>query len=98
MKQTAAVTEIEGAARTLDQPRSHASAVAMGPGDELALRFSAAAFPPLKARWTRDYLLKADGRTRDRIRQTGAVGGREASQHLMHFAELPGRKVLLLAG
>jgi tetratricopeptide (TPR) repeat protein len=40
--------------------------VVMGSGDELALRFSAAAFPPLKAGWTRDYLLKVDGWAKDR--------------------------------
>jgi hypothetical protein len=40
--------------------------VVMGSGDELALRFSAAAFPPLRAGWTRDYLLKVDGWAKDR--------------------------------
>jgi tetratricopeptide (TPR) repeat protein len=40
--------------------------VIMGSGDELALRFAASAFPPLKAGWTRDYLLKVDGWAKDR--------------------------------
>ncbi len=40
--------------------------IVMGSGDELSLRFSAAAFPPLKAGWTRDYLLKVDGWAKDR--------------------------------
>ncbi|MGD1071524.1 MAG: tetratricopeptide repeat protein [Bryobacteraceae bacterium] len=40
--------------------------VIMGSGDELALRFAASAFPPLKPGWTRDYLLKVDGWAKDR--------------------------------
>ena len=44
--------------------------IIMGSGDELALRFSAAAFPPLKPGWTRDYLLKVDGWAKDRDANT----------------------------
>jgi tetratricopeptide (TPR) repeat protein len=40
--------------------------ILMGSGDELSLRFSAAAFPTLKPGWTRDYLLKVDGWAKDR--------------------------------
>ena len=40
--------------------------IVMGSGDELTLSFSAAAFPPLKPGWTRDYLLKVDGWAKDR--------------------------------
>jgi hypothetical protein len=40
--------------------------VIMDSGDELALRFAASAFPPLKPGWTRDYLLKVDGWAKDR--------------------------------
>jgi hypothetical protein len=37
----------------------------MGSGDELQLRFSAAALPPLQASWKRDFLLLVDGWAKD---------------------------------
>ncbi len=40
--------------------------VLMGSGDEVALRFPEAGLPPLKAGWTRDFLLKVDGWAKDR--------------------------------
>jgi Flp pilus assembly protein TadD len=39
--------------------------VIMGSGDELTLTFSAAALPPLKDGWTRDFLLLVDGWAKD---------------------------------
>jgi hypothetical protein len=39
--------------------------VVMGSGDELALDFSASAFPPLPPGWNRDFLLKVDGWAKD---------------------------------
>ncbi|MBI5085609.1 MAG: CRTAC1 family protein, partial [Acidobacteria bacterium] len=44
--------------------------VIMGSGDELRLRFDAAALPPLPAGWTRDWLLKVDGWAKDRDSNT----------------------------
>jgi hypothetical protein len=37
----------------------------MGSGDEVRLRFAAAALPPLPAGWRRDFLLKVDGWAKD---------------------------------
>jgi tetratricopeptide (TPR) repeat protein len=39
--------------------------VIMGSGDEVRLRFAAAALPPLPAGWRRDFLLKVDGWAKD---------------------------------
>jgi Flp pilus assembly protein TadD len=39
--------------------------VIMGSGDEMTLKFSAAALPPLKDGWTRDFLLLVDGWAKD---------------------------------
>jgi hypothetical protein len=39
--------------------------VIMGSGDELVLRFDAAALPPLAERWRRDFLLLVDGWAKD---------------------------------
>jgi len=39
--------------------------VIIGSGDEIRLRFSAAALPPLKDGWTRDFLLMVDGWAKD---------------------------------
>lgn len=39
--------------------------VIMGSGDEIAMRFSAAGFPPLPAGWTRDFILLVDGWAKD---------------------------------
>jgi tetratricopeptide (TPR) repeat protein len=39
--------------------------VIMGSGDELTLTFQAASLPPLKAGWTRDFLLLVDGWAKD---------------------------------
>jgi hypothetical protein len=39
--------------------------VIMGSGDEIQLRFSAAALPPLPAGWKRDFLLLVDGWAKD---------------------------------
>jgi hypothetical protein len=38
----------------------------MGSGDELQLSFSAAALPPLRPGWARDFLLRVDGWAKDR--------------------------------
>lgn len=40
--------------------------VIMGSGDEMLLRFDAAALPPPPAGWSRDFLLKVDGWAKDR--------------------------------
>jgi hypothetical protein len=48
--------------------------IVMGSGDELTLRFPARDLPPLKAGWTRDFLLKVDGWAKDRDANT-AYGG-----------------------
>jgi len=40
--------------------------IIMGSGDELSLRFSGKALPPVKPGWTRDFLLKVDGWAKDR--------------------------------
>jgi hypothetical protein len=39
--------------------------VIMGSGDEIQLRFTAAALPPLPAGWKRDFLLLVDGWAKD---------------------------------
>jgi hypothetical protein len=44
--------------------------VIMGSGDEMSLSFRADALPPLRAGWTRDYLLKVDGWAKDRDANT----------------------------
>jgi hypothetical protein len=40
--------------------------VIMGSGDELRLEFDARALPPLRAGWSRQFLLKVDGWAKDR--------------------------------
>jgi hypothetical protein len=40
--------------------------IIMGSGDELRLLFDASNLPPLRAGWTRDFLLKVDGWAKDR--------------------------------
>jgi tetratricopeptide (TPR) repeat protein len=44
--------------------------VVMGSGDEIRLRFDAAALPRLPAGWVREYLLKVDGWAKDRDANT----------------------------
>ena len=44
--------------------------VLMGSGDEVQLRFDAAALPPLPPGWRRDWLLKVDGWAKDRDANT----------------------------
>jgi len=39
--------------------------VIMGSGDEIAVRFDGTRIPPLRAGWTRDYLLLVDGWAKD---------------------------------
>jgi hypothetical protein len=44
--------------------------VIMGSGDEIRLRFDAAALPPVPAGWRRDFVLKVDGWAKDRDANT----------------------------
>jgi hypothetical protein len=49
----------------------------MGSGDELRFEFDAAALPPLAAGWTRDFLLRVDGWSKDGDANTAHSGSVE---------------------